>query len=294
MNFDVFDEDIDEELYYQYFRSLFFPNSTATSIDCNISRPTERTYRKGAVLNRVRRINPKDIKKFMYNDIKIDEFFPPQPNKIHIPSGRLNSENQSIIYMADNCEVAMSECNIVKEDYFLLINLEIKKDMRFLEVGCTRGETKLSNCLFNLMNTQDKRFYGLITRIFRDFFDYYEHNGIIYNSTRIEKSNPTHEGGKFNFAIKGNNRKSLQLKSAFLMHLGNDEKLYPHVLYEPLSKKKKNRLKIKRFTNNKKQCDKLIDTHGKKIIDGQQKNKMLLKKEEEKTHPDILFKIFEK
>lgn len=253
MNFEKFDDDIGIEEYYKSIRNCFFPNSNENSFDISGFLAEECIYRKGTVFSRVRRISHADACRFSSGDIKINDFYPPKPKIVNIPIGRFNKANNPVLYVADNPDIAIKECEIIDGDYYLLTFLKLRKDMCFLKIG-QHDKDHRSQLLFNLLSTKDKRFYPLINLVYSDFLCFEKHHGIAYNSTKIKKFHTDEKLGEIksivNIAIKNEHIVDVGLDTSFLAYMHNGNAHY-HSIFTPLSNKKRNKIKCINYFENK-------------------------------------------
>lgn len=129
--FDVFDDEIGVDGYYEMFRAKLFPNSSPNSIDVAAFRLEGKIFRKGSSFSRVRRVSVEQAEKFVAGQITLDDFYPPKPHKMSIPQGRFNEGNRRVLYVAQHPLLAMKECELQTGEYFLLSYIELSIDMCF-------------------------------------------------------------------------------------------------------------------------------------------------------------------
>ncbi|MGY3966482.1 RES domain-containing protein [Aeromonas enteropelogenes] len=280
INFEKFDDKIGINGYHELIRNCFFPNSTKNSFDISGFSAEEFIYRKGTIFSRVRKISHDDAIKFHCGDIEINDFYPPKPTKVNVPIGRFNKKNKPVLYVADNPEIAIKECDVIDGDYYLLTFLKLRKDMCFLKIGQHDTDYR-SQIIFNLLSTKDKKFYPLINLIYSDFLCFEKHHGIAYDSTKVTElradGNISNIESTLNIAIKNEYFVDVGLDTSLLAYMHNGQARY-HSIFTPLSNKKRNKIKCINYLGNKKSfIDNFMQTEVR-MHNEKYKNKLLLEK----------------
>jgi hypothetical protein len=251
--FDVFDEGIGVDGYYQIIRNKLFPNSTPQSFDVGAFCLQERIFRKGSTFSRVRYLHDDRLRDFLQGHVTKDDFFPPKLHKVDIPQGRFNSARKRTCYLADHPFVAMMECDIKPGDYFLLSHIKFAIDMRFVFVE--PGKDEFSSLLYQLLKAKDTRFYSVTNKVNDEILSFQGFQGIAYNSTKVDEGHLDRTWGAIhttmNLAIAGANIKDSELAAGWLAYCDEDGRIFQHSLFKPLSKKKKHKLLRINFHNNK-------------------------------------------
>ncbi|EXR29133.1 hypothetical protein ACWPO4_04890 [Acinetobacter nosocomialis] len=245
MNFENFDEKIGLEGYYRYIMNSFFPNSNENSFDFCQFKAESRIFKKGSRFFRVRKLTEDDLKRFFNKNEKINkkEFFPPKPEIIDI--GRFNSANERVLYLAEQAIVAIKECDIKNEDHFLLSIMSIKTDMSFIHLK-KDNPNKLTQILYKLLNSSDRRFYPLINKIYSKLLDFTEMNGIIYDSVKFEGNSIFR-----NLVIKNEYIQDVSMVVSTL-NLMVDGKPLSKIIFKPNSQKKLNKIGRIFYSDNRK------------------------------------------
>ncbi|EOT1171096.1 hypothetical protein ACNKCP_002253 [Cronobacter dublinensis] len=297
MNFDVFDESIGVIGYFNYIKKIMFPNSTEFSFDIAEFRASENTYPKGSYFSRVRWISQEKANEFINGHVDINDFYPPRPHLNDIPEGRFNSMNSATMYLSDHPFIAMKECDIKEGDFFLLSYFSLPKNMCFLYLN-GKGD-KLSVMLYSLLKTKDKRFYPVINLVYSELLKFNKHDGIEYDSTKIDANYIDKNGwGPIstvkNYAIQNERIKSFKLEVSWLATCGKNNKPIEHAMFLPLSNKKRNQISILRYSDNKKIYGYKTTELKEKMQDNYRKGKRLLDKGMVKTSKETPFKIIGK
>ncbi|WP_180999175.1 RES domain-containing protein [Pectobacterium odoriferum] len=244
MMFENFDSSIGVEGYYKIIRSKFFPNEEPDSFNIAGFNAEEQIFRKGAVFSRVRKLSSNDVSRFFNGDISISDFYPPKSHIHEIRTGRFNSMDKSVLYVADHPYIAIQECEIKENDFFLLTFLSLNKDMCFLHIKENKGE--LSDLLFHLFKAKDKRFYPVINLVYDDLLSFDKYQGIAYDSVKVNAGYVHSLWGKINsvknIAISNDYMNHVSLKASWLEHYCVDDSVLECAIFTPLSNKKKNKL----------------------------------------------------
>lgn len=242
--FEEFDDNIGNDGYYEIIRDQFFPGSTSESINIATLHLQQRVFRKGSSFSRVRWLSSEKVKDVLDGRVSKDDFYPPKPHLINIPEGRFNSAGQRVFYLADHPLIGLKECEIDSGDYFLLSFIKISIDMCFVFVE--PGKDKLSNLLYQLTQSKDKKFYPVITRVCDEILSFSGYHGLAYNSTKVEEGHIDETWGTvgttMNLAMAGNYIKNTELSAAWLAFCGEKNAISQHALFKPLSPKKKSKL----------------------------------------------------
>ena len=301
MDFSKYDEHIGVEGYFEHFRKLLFPFSTEHSIDLAKFRMEARTYAEGGTFTRVRNLKKNVPDKFYAKNVKVSEFFPPDPLERSINIGRFNKENESVIYLADSIETAISECNIEVGDYFLYTNLSLLKDMSFIALGFDEEEGAFSKELLKLINSKDRGFYPVITQVYNYFLSFTEMNGATYPSVRLDDYGFKSAKSKINLAINGNERNNVKFVGGYLLYLSGRDldsgeyNIEQVAIYSPNNSKKKNKnLKITIYKNNPELFKKLSINYYKSHEENKEKAKKKLEKSNLNNSDLELFKMIQR
>ncbi|OCW96266.1 RES family NAD+ phosphorylase [Alishewanella sp. HH-ZS] len=243
--FQVFDEDIGVEGYYNIIRESLFSNPDPDDFVAAIYQARQRIYRKGAIFSRVRKLSVVEFNKFSTEGINVSEIYPPKPDKTSIPQGRFNSAGKRVMYLADHPLIAMKECDVNKGDFFLLSNFSLSKDMNFIEIVSNKDQ--FSGLVYELLQTKDKRFYPVLNRVNEDFLHLNGIHGIVYHSTKLDDE--TIRDGNFgiestfNIAISGDYIRHTTLEYSCLAHCAEGHQPVLYSMFQPLSNKKRKKLK---------------------------------------------------
>lgn len=155
--------------------------------------------------------------------------------------GRFNIQGERKLYLADHPYIALKECRIEPGQYFLFSYFRFNDDTYFIDA--TNSETKFSNTLKSLFQSEDKRFYEVINKIYKDYLDYPEFQGIAYNSARVPEKHQHEAWGEIdsitNLAMKEDHIPSADLLVGWLAQC--DKNYYPRYfrMFTPNPKKKK-------------------------------------------------------
>lgn len=84
MDFKKFDPNIGVEGYCRELRSLLFPNSGPDTFNATSLNLGSRTYPKGSVFSRVRRLSEEDAKVFQEARIAVRSFFHPGDSMLRL------------------------------------------------------------------------------------------------------------------------------------------------------------------------------------------------------------------
>lgn len=204
--------------YYKLIKKTLFPDSTEFSYDAAAFRCELRTYPKGTCFSRVRLLNTQKATEFFHGKIVISDFYPPQPSMVDIPEGRFNLAKNTTMYLADHLYVAMKECDVSVGDFFLASVFSLKKDMSFIHIEDLEGD--ISSLFYEILRTKDKRFYPLINQIYSEFLKFSVHDGILYDSSKVEVGDVDNVGtisSIVNLAIQKTNIDEFQFEHAYLM-----------------------------------------------------------------------------
>jgi len=278
--FENFDESIGVDGYYQIIRNKLFPLSTKTSIDGTAFPLQGQTFRKGSVFSRVRPLSFEKVAEFREANVKLSEFYPPNPKAIQIPQGRFNGQNTRTLYLADHPFVAMKECAIEDGQYFFLSYIKLRTDMHFVSLEKSHGQVAVM--LRQLLSSKDVKFYSLINKINDELLKFEGFQGISYNSVKVSEGHTDQTWGAItstkNIAMSGEYIKNTELAVSWICYCDEDYKIYQHDLFRPLSNKKKGRLTRVSIGSNKS----AFICASKKIMDelneGSKRTRLLLDK----------------
>lgn len=244
MDFKEFDPNIGVEGYCRELRSLLFPNSAPDTVNATSLNLGSRTYPKGSVFSRVRRLSEEDAKVFQETRIAVKEFLPPRRFDVEVSAGRFNKKGERKLYLADHPYVAMRECRIKPGEYFLLSQFSLDVETTFVEAENTGGE--FMEALISILRSEDIRFHEVTAIVADDYLNYDAMHGIAYNSVRVPVGHEDPVFGKVtsttNLVMKEQYVPSAQLLAGWLFKC--DEDGHPsHVsLFVPCSQKKKKKL----------------------------------------------------
>lgn len=278
--FDVFDEKIGVDGYYQIIRDKLFPKSTPDSIDAAAFPLQGQIFRKGSTFSRVRYISDEKIPEFLEGHVTRDEFYPPKSHKINIPQGRFNGASTRTLYLADHPFVAMKECDIKAGNYFLHSYIKLSTDMCFFAVE--QGRDEFSDMIYKLLQSKDTKFYSVINRVNDDILKFEGFQGIAYGSVKVSEGHNDQTWGLINttknLAMSGEYIKDTELSVAWLSYCDEKGAIYQHALFKPLSNKKKNKLTRINFRDNKGLFVRESTKTMNDLNEGSRKTKLLLEK----------------
>lgn len=297
MNFEIFDESIGIAGYYDIIRNAMFPNSTEFSFDIVSFLIEERFYPKGSFFSRVRSISHEKANEFLAGRININDFYPPRPNSINIPEGRFNRAKNATMYLADHPFVAMKECDIVVGDFFLLSYFSLPKNMYFMLLKDNKD--KITSLLYNLLKSKDKRFYPVINLIYSDFLNFDKHDGIAYDSTKVNSDFVDVNGwgpisSVTNIAIQNINIRKFKFEVSWLMYCDKNFKPVQYAIYTPLSDKKTNQISKLNYTRNKNKFIETTNRVNNRLHEDRRRGKLLLDKNSLKMSDETPVKIISK
>lgn len=242
--FDVFDDEIGVDGYYEMFRAKLFPNSSPNSIDVAAFRLEGKIFRKGSSFSRVRRVSVEQAEKFVAGQITLDDFYPPKPHKMSIPQGRFNEGNRRVLYVAQHPLLAMKECELQTGEYFLLSYIELSIDMCFFYA--VPGVDAFTDMVYQLLMSKDKKFYPVINRVSNEMLRFEGFHGIAYDSVKMPKGYIDEKWGAIaepmNIAVSGEFIRKTKLDVAWLSYCGEGFVPFQHAMFKSLSNKKKNKI----------------------------------------------------
>lgn len=250
--FEKFDPAIGVDGYCAAIRKYLMPDSTPDTFSFGVLPFESRTYCKGSVFSRVRRIRDEKLKSLLKNPLTVRDFFPPEAETAQTRIGRFNAAGERTLYLADHAFVALKECGIEPGEHFLYSYFTLKTDMHFTYVPPDASKyTKLIN---SLLKSTDENFYPVITRIYNEYLKYDTHHGIAYDSVKVgEKHNDAIWGeisSITNLAMNEDKLPAACLQVGWLAQC--DEHYRPHYLKMLLpDTKKKKRLTTLTYHDNK-------------------------------------------
>ncbi|WP_241649908.1 RES domain-containing protein [Rosenbergiella collisarenosi] len=271
--FDSFDESIGFDGYYNLIRKTLFPNSTESSYDASAYQCELRTYPKGTCFSRVRLLSNQKATDFFHGEIAISDFYPPQPSMVDIPEGRFNLAKNATMYLADHPYVAMKECNVSEGDFFLLSVFSLKKDMSFIHIEDLKEA--VSSLFYELLRTKDKRFYPLINQVYSEFLSFDMHDGILYDSTKVELGDVDNIGmisSIVNLAIQSANIDEFKFKHAYLMICSENYTPIEWSIFLPLNNKESKALSQLNYSGNE---DEYVELSNKVKCDSAERKSLL-------------------
>ncbi len=225
--FEKFDENIGTERYYTELKNKL----TIFSGEC-------RTYPKGSTFSRIRYINEDEAEKFSKENLKKQDFYPPNPDEYRIPQGRFNAENVRVLYLADHPFVALKECNIKGKQHFLFSNIILSTEMHFLYIK--ESTHQATNMLYQLFNTKDTRFYSVINKISKDLLSLpicQGMAGIAYESVKVEIDYQDRLWGSIssstNLFISDTFISETDLVAGWMCDCDSSFKIFKHILFKP-------------------------------------------------------------
>lgn len=297
MDFEIFDESIGIEGYYNIIREAMFPNSTKFSFDMASFQIEERFYPKGSFFSRVRGVTQKKANEFLTGKININDFYPPRPNQIYIPEGRFNRAKDATMYLADHPFVAMKECDIVVGDFFLLSYFSLPKNMCFMHLEDNKD--KISSLLYKLFKSRDKRFYPVINLIYSDLLKFDKHDGIAYDSTKVKTGYVDVDSWGLissvtNFAIQNINIRNFKFEVSWLMYCDENFKPVQYAIYTPLSNKKTSQLSKLNYAGNKNKFIEATNRINDRLHEDKRRGKILLDRGNLKMSGETPFRIISK
>lgn len=167
--------------------------------------------------------------------------------------GRFNVQGERKLYLADHPFVALKECGIQPGQHFLFSYFTLKADTYFVDAETTGSE--FAEILNELFQSEDKRFYEVINRVYESYLDHQEFQGIAYSSVRVPNKFNDEAWGEIssttNLAMKEDHMPSAELVAGWLARC--DELYRPSHLrmFASLNPKKKNRLTALTYHGNK-------------------------------------------
>lgn len=253
MNFKEFDPSIGVDGYCNAIRDILFPNSSPTTLDAAALKLNYRIYVKGSIFSRVRPIEDSLVEKFLKESVTHKEFFPATRGVKEASLGRFNVQGERKLYLADHPYVALKECGIEPGQHFLFSYFCFSTDTYFMDAE--PNETKFSKILHELFQSEDRRFYEVINRVYESYLDYPEFQGIAYSSARVPKKCHDVAWGEIdsttNLAMKEDHMPSAELLGGWLALC--DEEYRPRHLriFIPNSPKKKKKLMATDYLGSK-------------------------------------------
>ena len=186
--FEKFDPTIGVDGYCAAIRKYLIPDSMPDTFSSGVLPLELRTYCKGSIFSRVRRVRDEKLRTLLKNPLTVSDFFPPEGEVAQTRIGRFNAAGERTLYLADHAFVALKECGIEPGEHFLYSYFILKTDTHFIYTPPNTSKyTKLIN---SLLKSKDENFYPVITRIYNEYLKYDAHHGIAYDSVRVmEKHN---------------------------------------------------------------------------------------------------------
>lgn len=250
--FEKFDPAIGVDGYCAAIRKYLIPDSTPDTFSFAALPLESRTYCKGSIFSRVRRIRNEKLETLLKNPLAVSDFFPPASETVQTRAGRFNAVGERTLYLADHAFVALKECEIQPGEHFLFSYFVLKTDMHF--VYAPPESSKYTKLINSLLKSKDESFYPVITRIYNEYLKYDTHHGIAYDSVKvIEKFNDAKWGeisSVTNLAMDEDKLPAAYLQVGWLAQC--DEHYRPHYLKMLLPDiKKKKRLTTLTYHHNK-------------------------------------------
>lgn len=250
--FEKFDPAIGVDGYCAAIRKYLIPDSTPDTFSFAALPLESRTYCKGSIFSRVRRIRNEKLETLLKNPLAVSDFFPPASETVQTRAGRFNAVGERTLYLADHAFVALKECEIQPGEHFLFSYFVLKTDMHF--VYAPPESSKYTKLINSLLKSKDESFYPVITRIYNEYLKYGTHHGIAYDSVKvIEKFNDAKWGeisSVTNLAMDEDKLPAAYLQVGWLAQC--DEHYRPHYLKMLLPDiKKKKRLTTLTYHHNK-------------------------------------------
>ncbi|MFJ9990083.1 hypothetical protein ACIQSO_05045 [Pseudomonas putida] len=183
VSFDAFNPIIGMDGYRKAIRQHLLPQSNPYAFSLGAIPLESRTYCKGSVFSRVRKIRSGRTHTFMNRSIDANAFFPP-PQSASI--GRFNEQGERKLYLADHPYVALKECGIEPGDFFLFSYFSLKTDTHFVYADPNGGH--FSTLLSELFKSDDQAFYALINDTFKTYLEFASHHGIAYDSVKVKEA----------------------------------------------------------------------------------------------------------
>lgn len=262
-NFEKFDPTIGVKGYYDAIRKYLMPDSTPDTFSFAELPFESRTYCRGSIFSRVRRIPNEKLEKLLKTPLKVSDFFPPASEAVQARAGRFNAEGERMLYLADHAFVALKECGVEPGEHFLFSYFVLKTDMHF--VCAAPEESRFTRLLYSLFKSTDEDFYPVITQIYNSHFKQDTHHGIAYDSVKVEKSHFDSTWGEIssttNLALREEKSPAAYLQVGWLAWC--DEHYRPHYLKMLLpDAQKKKRLKTLTYHDNK---SRFVAEHAKEM-----------------------------
>ncbi|MBD8269042.1 MULTISPECIES: hypothetical protein [Pseudomonas fluorescens group] len=240
-NFEKFDPCRGIEGYCAAIRKFLMPDSTPNSFSFAEFEIVSRTYCKGSIFSRVRRLSDKKLDQLLSTPLKVDDFFPPTSNAGHVRAGRFNAEGERKLYLADHPFVALKECGIKPGDYFLFSYFTLNKDTHFTYAA--NDGSRFSQVLSSLFATQDERFYEVIRRVYNDYCNYKAHHGIAYDSVKVQRNQQDATWGTIdsvtNFAMTEDEFPAARLHAGWLARCDEHYRPCYEQMLLPIARKKR-------------------------------------------------------
>ncbi|MGR3885687.1 RES domain-containing protein [Pseudomonas sp. 1152_12] len=251
-SFEKYDPFIGVAGYCAAIRKYLIPDSTPDTVSFAELPFESRTYCKGSIFSRVRRIRNEKLEKLLKTPLKVSDFFPPASETAQARAGRFNAEGERTLYLADHAFVALKECGIEPGEHFLFSYFVLKTDMHFV---CVPPEefrcTKLLSALFK---STDENFYPVITRTYNDYLNHATHHGIAYDSVKVKENYYDSTWGEIssitNLALPEEKLPAAYLQVGWLARCDEHYRPYYLKMLLPDAKKKK-RLTTLTYHNNK-------------------------------------------
>ncbi|MBC3421344.1 RES domain-containing protein [Pseudomonas sp. RW3S2] len=183
VSFDTYNPIFGVQGYREAIRQYLLPQSNPFAYSLGAVPLDSRTYCKGSVFSRVRRIKAARVHTFMSGTVDIGEFFPPAAKT---RMGRFNDQGERKLYLADHPYVALKECGIEPGDYFLFSYFTLQNDTHFVYADPDSGH--FAKLLSDLFKSNDKGFYAVINDTAKRYLDFDSHHGIAYDSVKVKKA----------------------------------------------------------------------------------------------------------
>jgi len=282
LNFKEFDPSIGADGYCSAIRNVLFPNSKPATLDIAALSVKYRIYVRGSIFSRVRPIDNPLVDKFLKEHVTRKEFFPATRSVKDASIGRFNAQGVRKLYLADHPYVALKECGIEPGQHFLFSYFSFSADTYFMDAE--PNETKFSKILHDLFQSEDRRFYEVINRVYESYLDYPEFQGLAYSSARVQKNYHDPVWGEIdsttNLVMKEDHMPSAELLGGWLAIC--DEKYRPRYLriFIPNNPKKKQKLVSTSYQGNKSKFISLTQELVRKTQDTKRKSVNRIKNKE--------------
>lgn len=280
-NFDKFDPCRGVEGYCTAIRKFLMPDSSPASFSFAEFEIVSRTYCKGSVFSRVRKLSEEKLDKLLSTPLMVDDFFPPTSNAGQVRAGRFNAEGERKLYLADHPFIALKECGIKPGDYFLFSYFTFSKDTHFTYAA--HDGSRFSQLLSSLFATKDERFYEVIRRIYNDYCNYETHHGIAYDSVKVQRNQQDAMWGTIdsvtNLAMTEDKFPAARLHAGWLARCDEQYRPCYEQMLLPTAKKKRQLLSVPYFGNE----SMFLSAHRnvmKKIQQIRKKNEILIQRED--------------